>query len=414
VASQPVLVPGGSALPARDADRLRSTFLEQFPASGTGLDAIRVVRAPGRVNLIGEHTDYNQGLVLPVAIDLGIAIAMQPRPDRRVELLIASTGERTAVDLDAGMVHGEGGRPRWSDYLAGMAAALVDAGGEAHGFDGLLASDLPIGAGLSSSAALDVAFGWALAGGAPPLPDPMAVARAAQHAENDYVGVPCGLMDPFAVVFGVAGSAVLLDCRSLEHRPVSIPPGAALVIADSGIRRDLRTSRYGDRRAECGAAAAALGRLDPAVRSLRDATLDALDAARSALGETGYRRARHVVTENGRVLATVAAFEAGDVDAAGRLLLESHTSLRDDFEVSLPALDRLVDLAAGVPGVYGSRMTGGGFGGATISLVREDAVGPLTAELEARYRTPAGEPPVVRRVIPSGGAGIVAIGERLA
>lgn len=392
---------------ARDPGRLRDRLLELEPALGRDSAGIRIARAPGRVNLIGEHTDYNHGWVLPVAIDLGVTIAFVPTGDRRVELRLAATGERAIIELDARYEDGAGSRPRWADYVAGMAAALEAAGGRVEGFTGLLAADLPAGVGLSSSAALDVAVGWALGAGTSPLADPMDLARAAQRAENEFVGVPCGLMDPFAVVFGVAGSAVLLDCRSLEHRPVTLLPGTALVVADSGITRDLRTTGYGDRRAECEAAVAVLRRRDRRVVSLRDATLELIEAARDDLGDLRVRRARHVVTENARVLATVNALELGSPARVGELLLASHASLRDDFEVSLPPIDDLVDLAASVPGVFGSRLTGGGFGGATISLVEEAAVERLLTALQDGYRTPKGEPPTVRRVSSSSGAGAI-------
>jgi len=399
---------GDAAALARDPARLRDAFCDREPLARADPAAIRIVRAPGRINLIGEHTDYNDGLVLPVAIDLAISIAFVPTATRRADLSLATTGERAIVDLDA-PARARSAVRHWSDYVAGMARALANAGGRAGGFVGLLASVLPVGAGLSSSAAFDIAIGWALGSGHPGLGDPMAFARAAQLAENEYVGVPCGLMDPFAVVFGVPGSAVFLDCRSLEHRSVALPAETAIVVTESGETRGLRTSGYATRRAECAAAVAVLARLDPGIRSLRDVTVELLEDARAELGETGYRRARHVLTENRRVTSTVAALEAGEPTEAGRLLLEGHASLRDDFEVSTPALDQLVAIAGTVPGVHGARMTGGGFGGSMVSLVREDAVDRLVATLRERYRSPSGEPPVVRRVIPSAGAALVAI-----
>jgi galactokinase len=390
---------------------LRDSLIEAAPEVGHDAGRIRVVRAPGRVNLIGEHTDYNNGFVLPVAIDLGISIAFVPTAERCVDLRLAGSAERAVIDLDAPFA-GDPDRPRWADYVGGMVASLRDAGASIGGFIGVLDADLPREAGLSSSAALEVAVAWALGGGAPPLADPMALAQAAQRGENEYVGVPCGLMDPFAVVFGVAGSAVLLDCQTLEHRAVALLPRAALVIVDSGIPRGLRTSAYAERRAQCEEAVAILFRSESGVAglrnvSLRSASLDLVEANREELGDRLYRRARHVVTENARVLGTVAALERGNIAAAGQLLLASHASLRDDFEVSLAPIDRLVELTAGLPGVYGSRLTGGGFGGATISLVREDAVDEVIESIRHGYRTPAGDAPDVRRVVASAGAGLV-------
>lgn len=375
--------------------------LREWLGRGAGPALVRVVHAPGRVNVIGEHTDYNEGFVLPAAIDLGITVAFVPRSDRRVRLRVRGRRTRQAeLELD--------GRPErlgdWRDYVAGTGWALGEAGASLNGFDGLLASDLPSGAGLSSSAALELAVAWALSGGRPPLPDPMAVALAARRAENEIVDVPSGLMDPFAVACGVDGAALLLDCRSLEHRAVPIPPGAALVIADSGVPRGLRASAYAERRAQCERAVAALRRREPGLRSLRDATPGLLEAAAADLDGVELRRARHVVGEDERVLVTAAALEAGDLPAAGRQLLASHASLRDDFDVSSPALDRLVELAMTVPGAFGSRLTGAGFGGSTVTLVRDDAVDDLREALESGYRTPDGQPPLVRRVRPSTGA----------
>jgi galactokinase len=362
---------------------------------------VRVVRAPGRVNLIGDHTDYTGGLVLPAAIDLGITIRLEPTDDRRVELTLAEDGQRVVFDLDR-LPERAGD---WRDYVVGTAWAMIEAGAKVRGFRGLLTSDLPAGAGLSSSASLELVTAWALAGGESPLPDRMAVARAAQRAENEFVGVPCGLMDQFAVAFGVEGAALLLDCRSLEHRTVPLPP-CALVVADSGVPRRLLGSAYEERREQCEEAVRILSGRDPRVRSLRDVDVDGLEEARSdgALPETVFRRARHVVTENARVAAAAAALEAGDLGGAGAHFLASHASLRDDFEVSIPELDRLVEVAAATPGVHGARLTGAGMGGSVIVLADPGAGPAVEAALVAGYRTPAGAPPVVREVSASAGA----------
>jgi galactokinase len=356
------------------------------------------------VNLIGEHTDYNNGFVLPVAIDLGITIELEPTADRRVELTLAADGRCASVDLEAiGPRRGD-----WTDYVAGTARALGEAGASLGGFRGTLTADLPVGAGLSSSAALELAVAWALAGGEVPLGDRLAAARAAQRAENEFVGVPCGLMDQYAVAFGEAGRALLVDCRSMTHRSIALPDGLALVVLDSGVRRRLGASGYADRRAACERAVAEIRRLAPDVASLRDVTPERLESARGSMDDEAFRRARHVVTENGRVLAAAAALESGDLDEVGRLFAASQASMRDDFGISTPEIDRLVELAVGVDAVVAARLTGGGFGGATINLVHEDAMADLETAIRSGYRAPDGTPARVRRVMASQGVGLVA------
>jgi galactokinase len=351
------------------------------PAAAAASADVRVVRAPGRVNLIGEHTDYNEGFVLPAAIDLAIMIALIPSDDDRVEVTLADSREKGVVDLRAiGSRRGD-----WLDYVAGTAWAMDVAGLPVRGFRGALASDLPVGAGLSSSAALELATAWALSGAEEPPVRTMDLARIAQRAENEYVGVACGLMDQFAVAFGQADHALLLDCRSLEHSAVEVPAGTSLVVCHSGAPRELAGSAYNARHAECDRAVAALSAIDPSVRTLRDVTPELLTAGRASLDEVAFRRARHVVTENARVLATVKALATGDLPEVGAAFDESHRSLRDDFEVSSPALDALVEIARSVPGVIGARLTGAGFGGCTVNLVHDDAVGRLSDAFKQRY-----------------------------
>lgn len=370
------------------------------PLAGADPSAIRVVHAPGRVNLIGEHTDYNEGFVLPAAIDMGISIALVPTDDRRVEITLADGGERDGFDLDAIAKR----RATWIDYVAGMAWAMAEAGAPIRGFRGVLASDLPPGAGLSSSAAIELAAAWALSGGDRPALDTMHLAQTAQRAENAYVGVNCGLMDQFAVAFGRADHALLLDCRSLEHRAVPLPAGTRLVICHSGSPRKLAASEYNARRAECDRAVAALRALDPTIRSLRDVTPELLAAGSDRLDDAAARRAEHVVHENERVIATIAALARGDLDAVGRAFAASHASLRDRFEVSSPALDALVDIATGVPGVIGARLTGAGFGGCTVNLVHDDAVGALRDAVLGQYPGRTGLTPRVFEVRAADGA----------
>jgi galactokinase len=385
----------------RASDEVAATVLEADPAAG------RVVRAPGRVNLIGEHTDYNEGFVLPAAIGLETRIALVPTDDRRVEITLLATGERQGFDLDGiGRAHGG-----WIDYVAGTAWALADADLPTRGFRGVLASTLPMSAGLSSSAALELAAAWALLD--PPelaahVVDGMTLAQLAQRAENVYVGVQCGLMDQFASSLGKEDAAMLLDCRTLEHRPVALNlRDHALVVCDSGSPRRLEASDYNTRRAQCEAAAAAIGAHEPDVRSLRDVDLPMLQRHADRLDPVAVRRSEHVIRENARVLDAVAAFEAGDLETVGRLFAESHASLRDLFEVSSPELDALVEVARSVPGTLAARMTGAGFGGSTINIVRRDALDSFRETVKHEYRARTSLIPSVLSVRPAAGAGVV-------
>jgi galactokinase len=284
-----------------------------------------------------------------------------------------------------------------------MAAAGLPIGG----FDGVLASTVPVASGLASSAALELAAAWALSGPDGPAADPLALARTAQRGENEYVGVQCGLMDQFASACGVAGHAVLLDCRSLDHHPVPLPPELELVVAHTGMPRTLGTSEYNARRADCERAVAELAAVEASVRSLRDVDLPLLARHRDALDPVALRRAEHVVAENARVLDTELALRAGDLAAVGELFAASHASLRDRFEVSSPELDALVAIALGSPGVVASRMTGAGFGGCTVTLARPDAVEGLRARIERDYPPRTGRTPRLWVVHPVAGAGTV-------
>jgi len=386
---------------AFEAEALIDALVELEPAAAARRAEIRVVRAPGRVNLIGEHTDYNEGFVLPAAIDLEIRIAYLPTDDRRVELVRLDGGERDGFDLD---------RPRpkagtWLDYVVGTAWALGEAGLLLTGLRGVIASTLPPNAGLSSSAAIELVSAWAMLDDAALATDRLALARICQRAENGYVGVQSGLMDQFAESCGVAGSVLLLDCRSLEWRSIPLPPDVALVVCHTGSPRRLGGSEYNTRRSQCEAAVAELARGDPSIRSLRDVTPDVLAAARPRLDPVAYARAEHVVTENTRVGQTVAALEAGDLADVGRLFAASHASLRDRFEVSSPNLDAMVEIALGVPGVIAARMTGAGFGGCTVNLVRPAAIGALRRAVETRYPTRTGLTPMILPVRATNGAG---------
>ena len=364
------------------------------------------MRAPGRVNLIGEHTDYNEGFVLPFAIDRGITITLISIDEPRVELVLDRTGERAGFDLDTVRAGPPNPTGTWIDYVAGVAWALAEAETPTRGFVGVLASDLPASAGLSSSAALELAAAWALTGGSGGGLDGLELARVCHRAETGYVGANVGLMDQFASSLGVPGAALLLDCRSLEWRPVALPLAeVALVVCHSGSTRRLRASEYNLRRAECDAAVAAIRRVDPAVASLRDVSHAMLESIRRGIDDVPFRRARHVVLENDRVLQAVTALEGGDLASVGRMLADSHASLRDDFEVSSPELDALVDIATAVPGVLGARLTGAGFGGCTINLVRRGAVNQLREAIERDYPARTRLTPRVFEVEPVRGAG---------
>ena len=387
--------------PARLRDRLRAV---DPVAASAPLGSVQVVRAPGRVNLIGEHTDYNDGLAMPAAIGLEIRLAIVATDDRRVTITLDETGESGSLDLDA-----VGPRTRtWIDYVAGTAWALTDAHRPVTGFRGLLASSLPRAAGLSSSAALEMAAALALLGPDAGVP-PVARALAGQRAENDYVGVQSGVMDQFASAAGIADHAILIDCRSLSSRPVQLPVGeVALVVCHSGSSRRLDTSAYNQRRAECDRAVAVIAAVDPQVTSLRDVDLAMLDAASGRMGDVAARRARHVIEENARVVETERALATGDLTAVGRLFAASHASLRDLFEVSSPELDALVEIAVATDGVVAARMTGAGFGGSTINLVRHDRVAAFRDAIERDYPARTGLVPRVIEVDAVDGASFMA------
>ena len=392
---------------------LVEALVTREPAAARARDRVRIVRAPGRVNLIGEHTDYNKGLVLPAAIDRDVRIAFVPTGDRVVRLTSLTGGDTAEVDLAAiGSARGH-----WIDYVAGTAWAMAEAGLPTAGFAGVVASDLPARAGLSSSAALELASAWALSGGHAPAADGMTVARTAQRGENEFVGVQCGLMDQFASAFGVAGAALRLDCRSLEWTTVPLPVDRlALVICHTGAPRTLAGSAYNDRRAECARAVAAIAAIagpDRPVASLRDVDRGLLDAVRPELvaaDPVAARRAEHVVAENERVEATCAALGSGDLATLGALFAASHESLRTLFEVSSPPLDALVEIARATPGVGASRLTGAGFGGCTVNLVERDAVAALRAAVERDYERRTRLHPRVFVVAAADGAGPVAVG----
>ncbi|MDQ3702644.1 MAG: galactokinase [Chloroflexota bacterium] len=381
-------------------ERLRQTFRHQF-----GGEPEVIARAPGRVNLIGEHTDYNDGFVLPVAIDREVRVAARRRGDSEVHLFAASFGRSTEFRIDDIQHHP---RERWSNYERGVALMLQRRGFHFEGFDAVVEGDVPAGAGLSSSAAVEVATGTAISALFGLDVDPVQLALLSQQAENEFVGVNCGIMDQFISALGRRDHALFLDCRSLETRHVPLRAagaagatgltvegnaGAQIVVADTAVKRGLVDSEYNRRRAECEEAVRRLSHWLPGIKALRDVTPEQLERHSGELPEVVHRRARHVVTENARVLASVDALIAGDLPAFGRLMDESHVSLRDDYEVTVPQLDVMVAAAHAVPGVLGSRMTGAGFGGCTVSLVRADAVVTFTRDVPQAYRAQTGLDP---------------------
>lgn len=344
--------------------------------------------APGRVNLLGEHVDYNDGMVLPAAIDRSVKLSAQARPDRLVMLRAEDLNESVTFSLDALATRADVlGRalPEWALYPAAVAWALQERGFATGGIQAAFTSNVPIGAGLSSSAAVEVAFAalWQSLGGW--SASRMDLARLCQRAENAYVGVNCGLMDQFASANGVAGHALYFDTRSLAFRAVPLPAGTVIVIADSGVRRTLTTSAYNDRRAACEQAVALLKPHLPGMSALRDVSPADFMRLSYLLPELVARRAQHVVEECARMEEAVAVLEAGDADAFGRLMLAGHASLRDLYQVSCPELDVLVEVAKNLPGCYGARLTGAGFGGCTVNLVQEEQALAFIAALKEGY-----------------------------
>jgi galactokinase len=364
----------------------------------------KVSRAPGRVNLIGEHTDYNDGFVMPAALNFATLVASAPRADRRIRVYSMLMDETREFDLDK---PAPSSRPHWSDYVFGAAAMLEESGRRLVGADLVVWTDVPLGAGLSSSAALEVSVAHALVAAAGLPFEPAAVARICQRAENEFVGMRCGIMDQYVAACGVAGNALLIDCRSLESRPAPIAPNLRLVIANSTVRHQHAGGEYNDRRAACEEGMRLLKPHLGPIAALRDVTDAGLERWRRALPDVVYRRCRHIVTENARVLEAERALKAGDFAACGAAMNASQVSMRDDFEITCPEIDFLADFAQGIEGVYGSRMTGGGFGGSTVSLVEADAVEGLKRSLVDAYRVAFGRDADIFVSSPSDGAGFV-------
>ena len=375
------------------ARRLSEALEERFGALPAAL-----VRAPGRVNLIGEHTDYNDGFVLPMAIDRAVWIALRPRSDRTVVVRALDYQQQTTFQLAAL----ERGREVWAEYLKGVAWALQQSGLELRGWEGVLAGDVPRGAGLSSSAALELATARAFQVASAFPWEPVRMARLCQQAENRWVGMASGIMDQLISAGGRQGYALLIDCRSLATTAVPLPAATAVVVLDTGTRRGLVDSAYNERRAQCEEVARRFG-----VPALRDVTLEELEVRTAELDELGRKRARHVISENARTREAAAAMKRGDAARLGELMNASHESLRKDFEVSSSALDAMVACARAQAGCLGARMTGAGFGGCAVALVQESAVADFSAGVAACYQRNSGRHPEVYVCRATSGAAVI-------
>src|SRR3989454_2346518 len=371
---------------ARIAAGLQNKFREHYAARA------RIYRAPGRVNLIGEHTDYNDGLVMPAAIECYVWVGVSARNDRKVLVYSDNFAESVELDLQKGKL-----RPRkhWSDYVAGVASMLEQAQYHLQGTNLLIHGEVPIGSGLSSSAAIEVAAGFALLENSGISVDRLDLAQICRRAENEFVGARVGIMDQLIACYGHAGNALKLDCRSLEYDLLPVPGQVSLVICNTMVKHELAGGEYNTRRAECEEGVRLLSRSLPNVGSLRDVSLADLERHASGIPEVIYKRCRHVVTENARVAEAADALERGDLPTFGRLMAESHHSLRNDYQVSCSELDLMVDLAKAQCGVFGTRMTGGGFGGCTISLVASGSVGEFAQNIRAEYQRFTGFSPQI-------------------
>ncbi len=381
----------------QDPHVIRDAFTARY-----GVHPRLIVRAPGRVNLIGEHTDYNEGFVFPIAIDRETFVAARARADRTIRVYTAQFDQEDSFELDA--IERSPSLP-WANYVRGVIKGILARDLPISGADLLISSGVPLGSGLSSSASLEVAVGYAvqLLNNINLLGEELAL--LAQGAENSFVGVQCGIMDQFISALGRADHALLIDCRDLSYRPLPIPPAVRVVVCGSGVHHNLGDSEYNERRAACNEAVRLLRARMPRIGALRDVSPADLAANADLLPPSILMRARHVVSENQRTLDAAAALERADLEAFGRLMNESHTSMRDDYQISVPEIDLLTELARAVPGCYGSRLTGGGFGGSTVSLVAAQSVERFVAEVAAGYRERAGREAAILVCRPSEGVG---------
>lgn len=352
----------------------------------------RVVEAPGRVNLIGEHTDYNDGFVLPAAIQFHTSVAIAPRPDEKLVLYSGNYQEQIEFSLSRLPLRRQN---HWSDYVIGVVHQLLSWSNQVSGAYVLIVGDVPQGAGLSSSASLEVAVCKAFLETSSEALDGTEVAKLCQRAENEFVGARCGIMDQFVSVHGKKDHALLLDCRSLEYQQQPLPDGVRLVICNTMVRHSLAGGEYNQRRKECEEGARFFASKLPGIKALRDVSMGDFRKYEPELPEPTRRRCRHVIGENARVVEAARALQQGDLERFGQLMHESHASLREDYEVSCRELDVMVDLARGCDGVYGARMTGGGFGGCTINLVKSEEVESFRAKMAENYEQATGKRPQI-------------------
>lgn len=383
-----------------DLEKLRRQFQKRFHSPP------RAFSAPGRVNLIGEHVDYSEGFVLPIAIDRRCTVLIAPRPDRRLRFHSDQYNET----IECALHDGRAPQGHWSAYIRGVAWSLARAGEHLTGADMLISSDVPIGAGLSSSAAIEVATAFALLETNHRTLDRSRIATLCQRAENDYVGMRCGIMDQLVACRAAAGNAILIDCRTLET--VSVPLDSSqvrIVVANTMAKHKLVGSEYNQRRKECEEAVQRLRVRHHNIRTLRDVSWEEIALESETWPENVRRRARHVTTEIARVHEMVAALRRKDFVEAGRLMAASHESLKDDFQVSCKELDTMVEIAAALPGCFGARMTGGGFGGCTVNLVAAEHAGRFSEELARLFRKETSVAPEIHFCEPSDGAGEIAL-----
>jgi galactokinase len=355
-------------------------------------NAPRIFRAPGRVNLIGEHTDYNEGFVMPAAVEFSSLVAISPRPDRK--LLIQSNEFPGNLEFDVDHLPAQR-TSTWRDYVLGVAVVLRQYGSALQGANLLVQGNVPIGAGLSSSASIEVASALALISLDSKRFSLPEIAKACRQAENEFVGARVGIMDQFVSCMGKAGHALLLDCRSLDFQFAPIPGGIELVVCNTMVKHDLATGAYNQRREECEEGVRYFAKADPAIRALRDVSSELLERIGGQLPPTIRKRCTHVIRENQRTLDAARALAEGDLAHMGKLMRESHQSLRDLYEVSCRELDAMVDAAEGLPGFIGGRMTGGGFGGCTVNLVREENATEFAAQIAQRYHEATGITPQI-------------------
>jgi galactokinase len=386
-------MPSLALVPGEIVSAFRSRFQPQTEPE--------IYRAPGRVNLIGEHTDYNLGFVFPIALQMASYAAVAPAGHKKLHIYSRDFDQ----DFEIGVEGLRAAKPssKWSDYVVGVAQQLVSAGILLEGTDLYIASEVPLGSGLSSSAALEIATAFALLGSRK-MP-PLEIAQLGQRAETQFVGMPCGIMDQYTSVFGRKGSAIQIDCRSLQHEYVTLPEEARIIAVNSMVKHELGTSAYRERVSECQAAVTAIQAFDKTVESLRDVSLTFFEQIQESIPPVPRRRARHVISDTQRVLEFAAAARARNIPEMGRLFIVSHRSMQYDYEISCEEIDFLVDTAIKIPGVYGSRMTGGGFGGCTVNLLVPDAIPEFRERLAEAYRKRFAKTPVFYDCEPAQGAG---------